>query len=123
MQATLKQLNDSQQAVQLLLESKLPAKAAYAVSKLAAACLQELQDYQAARAKIFTDGGCVVDANRKEWVHPDGKERRDEAVKQADELLGATVTLNVTPLDLEQFKDVEVPGGAFFALDWAMKAD
>jgi hypothetical protein len=129
MDVTIKQIRDALPALQQLMSAKLPAKAAYAVSKLATTCQKEANHYNAMRTKCFEDAGCKIEGD--EWIHPDDprendkpmkeKPKRDEVVKHTEEMLDTTVSINVLPLDLEQFKDAEIPGGAFFSLDWAMK--
>ena len=116
---TLKTIVDSQASIQLLLDAKIPVKAAYAVSKLARACASEMEHYGEQRRKAFEAAGCVVKDNK--WVHPDGEEALKEAVKTADELLDAKVELNALPLDLDQFGNGDIVGAAFFNLEWAMK--
>lgn len=104
-----------------LMGAKLPVKAAYTVSKLARACDAELETYNAARAKIFTDAGCVVEGTQ--YVHKTDPTKLAEAIKQGDELGTVECELNALPLDIEQFKDCDVPGNAFYGLDWAMKPE
>lgn len=107
-------------AVNSLLSAKLPVKAAYSLGKLARACQVEMECFTKARNKIFTDAGCKIEG--KNFVHEDPA-KLAEAVKTADELGEVEVQINALPLDLEQFKDCEVPGNGFYALDWAMKPE
>jgi hypothetical protein len=127
---TLKQMMESNGALSLLLNAKLPVKASYSVSKLAKACANELTDYDKKRTKMFEDAGCVLtvvgknddDSEKKEYKHPDGQEKVDAVVKEIEDLIDVEVEINALPLDLDQFKDAEVSGSAFYGLDWAMKA-
>lgn len=139
MKTTLKQIIDSAGAIQLLMGAKLPVKASYAVSKLAKACQSEMEDYNKTREKLFEDAGCTqmpakdakgnVQKNTDgtemmEYVHPEDdaeKSKVKAVVAKVEELHGAEVSLNALPLDLEQFGNAEVPGAAFFGLEWAMK--
>lgn len=131
MKATLKQINEGSGALNLLMGAKLPVKAAYAVSKLAKLCQNEMEHFGKQREKHFEDAGCKIEVTgkdkegneTKEYVHPDGKEKIDAVVKEVEEMMDAEVEISALPLDLEQFKDVELPGAAFFGLDWAMKKD
>lgn len=128
---TLKNIAAAMPGLAALINSKLPVKAAYAVSKLAKACGAEMHEYDQRREKIFTEAGCTVEARGKhpgtgeelrEWVNPVAPDKLLDAIKQADELLTQEVELNALPLDLEQFGTADVPGGVFLGLDWAMKA-
>lgn len=130
MEATLKQIMEATGPLNQLMGAKLPAKAAYAVSKLASACTKELEHFGKVRDKMFEEGGCKAETvgkdaqgnDKQEWVHPEGKEKVLAIARKADEMLDSTVTLSVLPLDLEQFNNVELPGSSFYGLDWAMKA-
>lgn len=115
---TPKQISESMDAVNALLGAKLPAKAAYSVSRLARACQSEMETFTKARQKIFIDAGCTE--KDKKYVHQDPA-KLDAAVKESEELAGVEVELNALVLDLDQFNDADVPGNAFYALDWAMK--
>lgn len=117
---TLDDISKSMEAIGLLLGAKLPAKAAYGVSKLARACRAEMDEYEQRRTKVFEDAGCTVkDSN---FVHEDPTVLA-AAIKEATELRSSECEINALPLDIEQFKDVEVPGNGFFGLDWAMKSE
>lgn len=120
-------------ALRVLGAAKLPAKAAYSVSKLAKACDNQLRDFHTEREKIFTAAGCtkeVVPEKKAQdgspmmkWVHPDPGELA-AAIKETDALADVDVELaGVLPLDIEQFGNAELPGHAFYGLDWAMKPD
>lgn len=117
----LKSVIQSVPAVNALLAApKLPAKASYAVSKLADACAREMQEYDKARAKVFVDAGCTIEENA--YVHPD-PEVMKKCAADIEGLLGIDVTLNANPMDIDQFGNCEVPGNAFAGLDWAMKQE
>lgn len=120
---TIKELREAQPCITMLLNARLPVKAAYAVSKLARACNPELEQFGKAAEKIFTEAGCTLtgDGDKKEWTHKD-KAILEKAIADVDELMTVAVELNALPLDLEQFGTAELPGAAFLMLDWAMKA-
>ncbi len=120
MKVTLKQIQAGTNAINSLLVSRLPVKAAYRVSKLASAMEAEQRHYDAAREKVFKDAGCEIKEGN--WVHDDPAVL-ETATKQIEELLGEEVELNFLPLDIEQFGDASVPGNAFAGLGWAMKED
>ena len=123
MKATIQQLFEATPAIQLLLGCpKLPIKASYAVGKLAKAVDSELKQYQEKKQKIFDDAGCILSEDKTRYVHT------DEAVllacaKDAQDLTGAEAEIYALPLDLEQFGNAEVPGAAFFGLEFAMKEE
>lgn len=127
---TPKQIGESQMAVIALLNSRLPVKAAYSVSKLARACDVEMQQYNMAREKIFMGAGCtvitteeVIKGEKKtisNYTHVDS-EQLAQCIKDGDELATTPVEINALPLDLEQFGEAELPGSAFYGLEWAMK--
>ena len=119
MKATLRQIIEGNAGLQLMLGSKLPVKASYAVSKLARACASELDDFNKQREKLFTDAGCTVVG--QEYAHSEGKEKIAAIIKEVEQLKDVEVEINALPLDLEQFGSGELPGAAFFGLDWAMK--
>lgn len=130
MNTTIKQIAEATAAINVLMGAKLPVKAAYAVSKLAKLCSNEMEHFGKQRDKVFEDRGCTItetenkDANGepiKEWSHPDGKEAMAAVLKEIDEMMQSAVEISAVPLDIEQFGDADVPGGAFFGLDWAMK--
>lgn len=115
---TLDDITKSMEAIGLLLGAQLPAKAAYGVSKLARACRAEMDDYEQRRRKIFEEAGCTVKDNN--FVHGDATVLA-AAIKEVAELQSSECEINALPLDIEQFKEAEIPGNAFFNLDWAMK--
>lgn len=117
---TARQIEISMPSLAALGNSKLPAKAAYAVSKLSTACSKELDQYFKQREKIFSDAGCVVKDGK--YVHDD-QAVVDKAIKDVDEIASMVVEINALMLDIEQFGTAEVPGNAFFGLEWAMKSD
>lgn len=120
---TPKQIGEAMFAIGQLQGAKsVPVKAAYAVGKLARACQAEMDDYRKAREKIFTDAGCTVDEKTQQYTHADAAVLK-ATIKSADELTDAEVEINALPLDIELFKDCEVPGGSFLGLDWAMKPE
>lgn len=116
---TIRKVIEGATGLDPLLKAKLPVKAKYSVSRLASACQAEIERYHKEREKIFTEAGCV--AGEKVYTHDD-PEVLKKATAEADELLGAEVEISALPLDLEQFKDAEIEGPAFFGLEWAMKA-
>ena len=121
MKTTIKQIQDAVPALQILTGCKLPVKAAYSVSKLVKACDRELAEFNEARVKIFTEGGCVVvDGN---YANPPDKEVLKDCLDKAEELRDTEVEINALPLDIEQFGNGDVPGAAFLGLDWAMKQE
>lgn len=117
LKVTVRNMLQSQGSVQALVRSRLPAKAAYAVSKLAAACEHEAKHFEKERLKVFTDAGCTLVENK--WTHAD-KAVYDASIKRVEEMADAEVELNALPLALEQFGSAEVPGGVFIGLEWAM---
>lgn len=113
------QIAKSVAAINMLLSMKLPAKAAYAVSKLARVCKEENDAFDRDRAKVFEDAGCTVkDSN---YVHETDPAKLEEAIQAAQERRMVDCEINALPLDIEHFKDVELPGDVFLSLDWAMK--
>lgn len=123
LKATLKQIAESTGSINLLMQGKkVPPKAAYAVSKLAKACANEMEHYGEQRKKVFDEAGCTVDTEKSVYVHADGQEKVDAVAKEAEQLLDAEVEINALALDLEQFGDkAELDAAAFFGLEWAMK--
>jgi hypothetical protein len=121
---TIKTLIEAQPCVQMLLNARLPVKAAYAVSKLARAIQPELEQFDKTKAKLFTDAGCTIggEGSSKEWTHKD-KAIVEKVGKDVDDLMTAECEINALPLDLEQFGAAELPGAAFLTLDFAMKKD
>lgn len=127
---TVKQIQEGMSALQILTGCMIPAKAAYAVSKLINACNSELAHFETARKKIFTDAGAVIgpvtrqvdgkDVTNDEWTHAD-PEKMEEIKAQVVELQGAEAELNALPLDIEQFGSKDLPGGALVGLGWALK--
>jgi hypothetical protein len=120
---TLKSISEAMPALQLLLAAKLPVKAAYAVGKLSRACANEMEQYERDRAKLFAEAGCVVDEKANKYVHKDDATIVEKVSKEASEMLDAECEIVALPLDIEQFGNAEVPGAAFFGLDWAMKKE
>lgn len=142
---TLKNVMEAQAAIEALMSVRsLPSKVSYAVSKLAKACQSEMQQYEEARKAIFEKHGCVMgfvidpqtDAPRlvngmpvQEWQHPEDdayKSKVMAAVKEGTELLDVEIEINALYLYLDKFvdrndRDLELPGNAFFGLDWAIK--
>lgn len=119
MKATITQIQQAIPCIQMLMNAKLPAKAAYAVSKLGKACDAEFTEYQQARTKIFEGGGCVIKDNA--YVNDDA-EKLAVCVAEANAVAGLEVELNALPLDLDHFGNAEIPGSAFYGLEFAMKA-
>ena len=81
----------------------------------------EMEQYNAARTRIFNDAGCVIEGEK--YVHKDDPAVVEKCVKEADELLAAEVEINALPLDIDAFGNAELQGAAFFALEWAMKQE
>jgi hypothetical protein len=127
MKTTAAALQFAAPALGELMSIKLPAKFAYAVSKLAHAVDAELKQIAEAREKIFKDAGCTVvteTVDEKEinrWDHED-KEVLEKAAKEAFELNDVEVELNVLPLDLDQLGDRDVEPRIFYPLDFAIKS-
>lgn len=119
--ATTKQVSKGIPVLQLMLANdvRLPAKAARVVGRLFQASIDEMSKYEEERRKLFESHGCTVDEKANKWTHAD-PDKLTAAIKEVDELLDAETEINALPLDLELFKDAEVPGG-FYGLDWAMK--
>lgn len=118
--ATNQQILDSIFATQILMACKLPIKAAYAVSKLGKACAIEERDINEMKQKIFTEGGCTIIDGR--WSGAD-EEKFAAAIKEVEAMLSIEIEINAIPLDIEQFGNAEIPGNAFYGLDWAMKPE
>jgi hypothetical protein len=119
---TLKALQESQPCITMLLNARLPVKAAYAVSKLGRAINAELEQFGKTREKLFEEAGCTVtgEGDKKEWTHKE-KETLKSVIKQVEELLTTEVEVNALPLDLDQFGSAELPGASFLTLGWALK--
>lgn len=120
--ATFAQIIEARIGLEPLMAAKLPVKAKYAVGKLAHACDMAIREFQAASARICRDRGCTIekDGDRSRFVHDD-PEVLDAAQREVDELRQCETGLNALPLDLEQFKDADIEGPAFYGLEWAMK--
>lgn len=132
---TNRQITLAVAAINTLCEAKLPAKAAYSVSKLTDACQTESKAHNIKREKIFSDAGCTVETKVVKSVDKDGKAQEQQvgiwihadaeilakAAKDAEELAETPVEINALPLDIDQFGAAELPGNAFTGLDWAMK--
>jgi hypothetical protein len=142
---TLKQVIEAQGAINSLMSVKhLPSKVSYAVGKLAKACKSELEHYEEKRKEIFIKHGCVLSAvidpttskavlvqgqPVQEWKHPEDDEAKTKllaAVMEGTELIDADTEIHALHLYLDKFvdkdgKDLDIPGDAFFGLDWAVK--
>ena len=115
------QLFDAVPALSAIAGRDLPIKGSFAVARLITAVNDALRPAETIRQSIVKDH--IVRNEEGQPVAPkDAPDRvllTDEGILRQTELMGQTVELNITPIDIGVLGDLSLPPGVMMSIIWA----
>lgn len=118
MKLTLRQLADSQQALQeLAFNNQLPVRTAYWAGKVVKKAQKEMQHYLEERKKILESLGKPPESGKGDYVFPT-PEIKAECLKKLEDLLDTDTELPGDPFTLEGLGNATLSPASLAQLDW-----
>lgn len=115
MQIKLSQLVNSEEALVKLLETKLPVKKAYWLSRFVKKISPELQSFNDSKMKLFTELGEIQKDEKTTKIKPENMAKfQDEMVK----LLDIEVDIDVEKFDIADLGDALIEPKYITSLDY-----
>jgi hypothetical protein len=121
MKLTLKQIVESQEALQHLMDQRLPAKTAYRLQRDLRKVLEEIETFKKVQdAKVHEYGIEVPEAPGQFQIPP---EKISEYMKDIGDLINQEIELDLHPVDLEDLKDVDMTLRDVLLLSYLIKEE
>lgn len=121
----LSQLINSQEGLKKLMETKLPVKVAYKVSKIISKCQPDLKIYEEQRINLVKELGEESDTDKDNWtVKPENLTKFTEEMNKLLDVevdLGFGLGKDLDKIKVEEFGDVAVEPQLLLHLDWLIE--
>lgn len=113
---SVKEAIDALPALRSILDTELPAKAAYRLSRVAKALHTPLQTFEEARFKVFQKLGTEVEDKPGTYEIKD-PEQIKLAEAEIEPLLTEEIKIDLDPLSVADFGEAQVKGGVLLSLE------